>query len=161
MPAEVVVADDVAIARLIPTLLRVERRAEAGTAQHLVTARILDHLRADVAREHRDRIIQHPVGRAAVGGAARDALVAVVGIHVNGKEKLAYVADAFGPLGALLGARQRRQQQGRQDGYDRDNDQQLDQGESKLPSRLAGSRIRELFLIRDGLRRFDGDEGPT
>jgi len=46
----------------------------------------------------------------AVGSAAREPLVAVVGIHVDGEEELAGVAHAAGALGAFLGAGQRGEQ---------------------------------------------------
>ena len=61
-------------------------------------------------------------------------------VPADSEKKLANVAHTASALGALLGARQRRQQQRRQDGNDRDDYQQLNQGEGKLPSRLAGSQ---------------------
>ena len=47
--AQVVVANDEPIALLLPAFLGVEGGAQAWAAKHLISARILDHLRARIS----------------------------------------------------------------------------------------------------------------
>jgi hypothetical protein len=49
---------------------------------------------------------------------------------VCGQANLLIIIDALGTLGLLLGGGQRGQKQRRQDGDDRDNYQQFDEGEA-------------------------------
>src|SRR5437899_11381958 len=111
MSAQIVIAKDEPIARFIPALLGVEGRAEAWAAQNLEITGILDHLGADTTREDGNGVIQHAIGIKdfAVGSAAGEALVVVIGIPVGGEQELAHVVDTAGALGALFGSRQCRQ----------------------------------------------------
>jgi hypothetical protein len=56
-------------------------------------------------------------------------VVVVIGVHGPGERELLEVADADGGAGAFLGPRQRGQEQAGKDRDDRDDDQQLDEGE--------------------------------
>ena len=112
MSAQIVIAKDKPIARFIPALLRVEGRSKAGAAQNLEITGILDHLGADTTREDGNGVIQHAIGIKdfAVGSAAGEPLVVVIGIHVSGQQELAHVVDTARALGALFGSRQSWQQ---------------------------------------------------
>ena len=57
-------------------------------------------------------------------------LVIVVGVEMVGQAHLMLVAHALDAQGFRLGSRQRGQQQTRQDGNDRDHNQQFDQSKS-------------------------------
>ena len=62
--------------------------------------------------------------------AARNEPGAVVGVQDHGQTQLPEIAVAIGLLPLLFGFGQRGQEHSREDGNDRDDDQQLDQGES-------------------------------
>jgi len=53
----------------------------------------------------------------------------IVAIHDQAEVELPEIVQALGAFGPLLGHRQRRQQQRRQNPNDRDDHQQLNQGE--------------------------------
>ena len=60
----------------------------------------------------------------------RHVILIVVGVHMNSNEKLLLIVQAVGAMGLALGVGERRQQQRREDGDDRDDHQQFDQGEA-------------------------------
>jgi len=72
---------------------------------------------------------QPPIGLVA----ARDKPVAVVRVHDHGKPHLLEVVAATGLLRLRFGSAQRGQKHSREDGDDRDDNQQLNQRESYVP----------------------------
>jgi hypothetical protein len=64
---------------------------------------------------------------------------------VHGQDELADVVAAGGAPGAFLGLDQRRQQQGRQHGNDRDHHQHLDQSERSPASRHGPNGATQPF----------------
>ena len=72
-------------------------------------------------------------GGGIVGAVEHQVLVIVAGIHHPCRDQLFFVADALGAVGLKFSARQRRQQNRREqcdDGYD---NEQLDESETKPP----------------------------
>ena len=67
----------------------------------------------------------------------------IVRVHQAGQLHLFFVIEASDTPSSLLGIRQRREQHGRQDGYDVDDNQQFDQGESVLATHPATNLVPE------------------
>jgi len=69
----------------------------------------------------------------------------VIGVKGVRDAELAKVRHAFCASSTFFGFRQRGQKQPRQNGYDRDDDQQFDKREGKLPRRARPSTDTELL----------------
>jgi hypothetical protein len=67
-------------------------------------------------------------------------IIGIPGVHDPTQSKLLGVAQAIDHLGLVLRPRQGRKQQGGKNGYNRDDNQQFDKGES--PYLPAGSRLK-------------------
>src|ERR1043166_5628045 len=96
VPAKIVITKDEAIASFIPSFLSIKGRTEARAPKHLVIAGILDHLGTNRARKHGNRVVKDAflIEQFAIGIAARQALIVIVGIHVRSQKELADVAQA-------------------------------------------------------------------
>src|SRR5881296_1144188 len=112
MAAVVVVAHDEAILLLLERAVRLFLDEVIPVARAmgdaLVTA-VLDNGVARGGTEHGQVVVIGLIRRA-----ARNPLVVVVPIHVDGQNELAHAALAGRAAGALLAPRQGRQQQGRE-----------------------------------------------
>jgi hypothetical protein len=71
---------------------------------------------------------------------ARNKLVVVVRVHHHGQAHLLEIVVATGLLRLLFGFAQRRQKHSREDGDDRDDNEQLDQGESDASVVICSDR---------------------
>src|SRR2546421_11881259 len=109
MAAEIIVADAKTVAGLPKTILGVERRAEAGAAEHLVCARIMNHLGADIARQNRDGVVLYAIWieNLAVGLSTGKPLAIVAGVYMTGEQELVDIVYASDPPCAFLGAGKR------------------------------------------------------
>ena len=61
-----------------------------------------------------------------VGAAGGEKLFVVVGVNVGGENELTGVIEAIGAIGIFFGAGKRRQEKGRENGDDRDDDEEFD-----------------------------------
>jgi hypothetical protein len=81
------------------------------------------------------------------GPDARGVLACVVQIHGVGNPQLPQIINARGLLGFILCLCQRGQKHRRQDGNDRDNNQQLDQSEGSLTAETLGCKTHTVMAL--------------
>ena len=134
-PGVVAVSDLVAVERPVPTQARVIYSAFDGRAMKHVgqVFRIPNNRRAPPVCKRGRRIVAFvliPVRRKGV------AVFIGVELHVNAD--LPQIVQARGAIRLRFGLRQSREQQGGEDGDDRDDHQQFDECEALPPARRTG-----------------------